>query len=59
MFALPPKADIGERNWDVRFVPEADIHQMFNYMVGAREWRNGALGRGTLRSGVSGGCPFR
>jgi hypothetical protein len=19
--ALPPKADIGERNWDVRFVP--------------------------------------
>jgi hypothetical protein len=24
--ALPPKADIGERNWDVRFVPIADIH---------------------------------
>jgi hypothetical protein len=21
MSALPPKADIGERNWDVRFVP--------------------------------------
>jgi len=25
MSALPPKADIAERNWDVRFVPLADI----------------------------------
>jgi hypothetical protein len=25
MSALPPKADIGYRCWDVRFVPEADI----------------------------------
>jgi hypothetical protein len=25
MSALPPKADIGERNRDVRFVPKADI----------------------------------
>jgi hypothetical protein len=25
MSALPPKADIAERNWDVRFVPIADI----------------------------------
>jgi hypothetical protein len=25
MSAIPPKADIGERNWHVRFVPEADI----------------------------------
>jgi hypothetical protein len=25
MSALPPKADIHERNWNVRFVPEADI----------------------------------
>jgi hypothetical protein len=25
MSALPPKADIGERKWDVRFVPKADI----------------------------------
>jgi hypothetical protein len=24
MSALPPKADIGERNWNVRFVPKAD-----------------------------------
>jgi hypothetical protein len=25
MSALPPKADIAKRDWDVRFVPEADI----------------------------------
>jgi hypothetical protein len=25
MSAIHPKADIGERNWDVRFVPKADI----------------------------------
>jgi len=25
MSALPPKADIGERNWDVRSMPKADI----------------------------------
>ena len=25
MSALPPKADIGERDWHVRFVPKADI----------------------------------
>jgi hypothetical protein len=25
MSALPPKADIAERNWDVRFVPETDM----------------------------------
>jgi hypothetical protein len=25
MSALPPKADIAQRNWDVRFVPKADI----------------------------------
>jgi hypothetical protein len=25
MSALPPKADIAGRNWDVRFVPKADI----------------------------------
>jgi hypothetical protein len=27
MSALPPKADIPERDWDVRFVPKADIRQ--------------------------------
>jgi hypothetical protein len=25
MSAIPPKADIAERDWDVRFVPIADI----------------------------------
>jgi hypothetical protein len=25
MSALPPKADIHKSNWDVRFVPKADI----------------------------------
>jgi hypothetical protein len=25
MSALPPKADIGDRNWDVRFVPIGDF----------------------------------
>jgi hypothetical protein len=25
MSALRPKADIGERNWDVRFVPKAEV----------------------------------
>ena len=25
MSALPPKADIAEREWDVRFVPKGDI----------------------------------
>src|SRR5262249_61931593 len=27
MSALPPKADIGTRSWNVRFVPKADIAQ--------------------------------
>ena len=35
MSALPPKADIGQRGGNVRFVPEADIHQLFDYMIGA------------------------
>jgi hypothetical protein len=34
MSALPPKADIGERNWDVRFVPKADIGVSFDDFVG-------------------------
>src|SRR5689334_16749282 len=29
MSALPPKADIAERNWDVCFVPIADIGPMY------------------------------
>jgi hypothetical protein len=27
MSALPPKADMDQRGWDVRFVPKADIMQ--------------------------------
>ena len=27
MSAIPPKADIAEDDWDVRFVPEADIQE--------------------------------
>jgi hypothetical protein len=28
MSALPPKADIAGRGWDVRFVPKADIAKL-------------------------------
>ena len=28
--ALPPKADIGDHDWDVRFVPKADIVNIGN-----------------------------
>jgi hypothetical protein len=28
MFAIPPKADIAKRCWDVRFVPLADIESV-------------------------------
>src|SRR5690349_4130085 len=27
MSAIPPKADIGQRDWNVRFVPKADIQR--------------------------------
>ena len=47
MSALHPKADIGERNWDIRFVPKADSCTaakiaLFDHLVGARQqsWRN-------------------
>ena len=32
--ALPPKADIDERWFDVRFVPKADIGVSFNDFIG-------------------------
>jgi hypothetical protein len=32
MSALSPKADIGERNWDVRFVPKVDSCTAANSM---------------------------
>jgi hypothetical protein len=36
--ALPPKADIGGRELDVRFVPKADIAQtLLDHLVGASE----------------------
>ena len=31
MSALPPKADIGGQELDVRFVPKADIQAVFRY----------------------------
>jgi len=31
MSALPPKADIAERAYDVRFVPQADIAKRVSY----------------------------
>ena len=31
MSALPPKADIGRLDWNVRFGPEADIHTITRY----------------------------
>jgi hypothetical protein len=41
MSALPPKADIGECHWDVRFVPKADIlrceKKLFDDLVGGGE----------------------
>jgi hypothetical protein len=30
MSVLPPKADIAERDYDVRFVPKADMEQLFD-----------------------------
>ena len=41
MSALPPKADIAECDWDVRFVPKADIRILFEQLIGAllEKWR--------------------
>jgi hypothetical protein len=33
MSALLPKADIAESDWHVRFVPQADINELFNNFV--------------------------
>jgi hypothetical protein len=35
MSALPPKADIAERDYHVRFVPIADIGTLFDHLVSA------------------------
>jgi hypothetical protein len=37
MSALPPKADIGTRSRNVRFVPKADIVGLFDYLIGRHE----------------------
>jgi hypothetical protein len=37
MSALPPKADIAERNWHVRFVPKADIQLSLSRRWAAQE----------------------
>jgi len=38
MSALPPKADIAERECHVRFVPKADIRPAsFDHLIGNRE----------------------
>jgi hypothetical protein len=34
MFALPPIADIGERDRDVRFVPKAEVTAVLGYFAG-------------------------
>jgi len=37
MSALPPKADIAESDWHVRFVPQADIdHALIRFDYGVR-----------------------
>jgi len=37
MSALPPKADIAEGVWQVRFVPKADIARLFDHLIGTSE----------------------
>jgi hypothetical protein len=47
MSALPPIADIVERDRDVRFVPKADISHLFDHLVGASQhgaWNREAEG---------------
>src|SRR6516225_10045493 len=44
MSALPPKADIAERCWHVRFVPKPDIH---NFGRCGRDYCRGCTQKGT------------
>jgi hypothetical protein len=37
MSALAPKADIRRHEYDVRFVPKADIASLFDHLVGREE----------------------
>ena len=51
MSALGSKADMGQRELDVRFVPEAAIGQLFDHLVGAGEQR-GRHGEAERLSGL-------
>jgi hypothetical protein len=37
MSALPPKADIGDHRWNVRFVPTADIECLLSNLLDVRQ----------------------
>ena len=37
MSALPPKADIAQHGGNVRFVPKADMAQVFDHLVGEQQ----------------------
>ena len=49
MSAIPPKADIAERDHHVRFVPKADI-ALFDHLISAGEQRRGNFKSERLRS---------
>jgi hypothetical protein len=37
MSAIPPKADIPQRRLNVRFVPKADMAQVFDHLFGEQQ----------------------
>ena len=45
MSALPPKADIAQRDRDVRFVPKADIGEDYSITSSARARTDGSTAR--------------
>jgi hypothetical protein len=47
MSALAPKADIRRHEYDVRFVPKADIASLFDHLVGREEKSRAGKGAGT------------
>jgi len=51
MSALPPKADIAERDWRVRFVPKADI---CSAAINASLRQSAIQGYGSLKAEISG-----
>jgi hypothetical protein len=36
MSALPPKADIAERDYDIRYVPNAEVYAIYSITSSAR-----------------------